>query len=350
MTIRHSDLYRLVFAICLLFVSVTAVAQFDGQSSRGGRDSGSSSQDKELKELLESAPPILRKMMERAQKNTYSGERKTEFRRRSEWISHTEYILRNGSRMRITFPRDSKFAGQVIAEDGKTRHQYFPDRNEIEVAPARYDELTERLYGMLKAIKSGSVDVSTGDGGTVAGQKTELVEVSDKKGNPLQRFWIEPKTGILLKREFYNQVGSVDGRFEFVRIDLSPRFNPRDIFPIRRQGAKYLSLEDVSRRLMKENGFDQAFLPASEGFALQSVRVMQHDDQKALFQAYRHKEKVVTFFQVLGSVEMEKLKRMAPKEVRIHTWTQGSKSFVIIGQFSDREFERWENKVKNPEA
>lgn len=352
MMFRRLDLCKVLSTVVATAVTVSAFAQ-DGPPRRGGGPGGfggGGGFDKIDKSLLEGIPPVLRKMVEQAAKNRYSGERLLEFKSGPERKRHTEFIFKDGVRTRIWFPKDSPFYGQIIVEDGRQRQQYFPDRNEIEVSPMSKEELVGKLYGMLRAIKRGGVKVTSRAGDAVAGYKTELVEVTDERGNPFQRMWIEPRSGVLLKREFYEPGGSVMGSFEFKQINLNPQFNRGDFGPLNIRGAKFITQRDLAKRRMAKEGFDVAFLPSGSGFELEGSRYLEHEGSKTFIQFYRYNGKVVTLVQVLGQLSRDRLVRLAGPRANVQTWSEGNHSYAIIGEIPQEQLEKLEDAVRGREA
>ncbi len=337
----RSDLLRLG---CLSLAVAIAVSGF----AQDGRKFGS-------REKIDwtGIPPIVKKMIEQAPKLRYSGERLVEIKAGPDRKKFIDYILKDGVRQRTSFPRGSEYAGQILIEDGKRRLQYFPDRREIEVSPAHRDEMTERMFGMIRAVQRGAAKIVSDKGEAVAGLNTELVTVSDTRGNPFQRMWIEPRSGVLLKREFYDPVGAVMGRFEFTKINLSPVFDRSD-FEMNVPGAKFVTQADLAKRLMKKEDFEEAFLPANAGFELQGSRLIPHENGKMLALFYRYKEKSITLFQVSGRIDTDRLKRMRPPSGggawNAHSWSEGGRTYVILGQLSEAEMEKLEDKVRGRES
>lgn len=283
----------------------------------------------------EPVPEILRRALEAGPKLRYAGKRLVEFRRGGQITRHSETISRSGDLLRIEFEDGTALDGQVIVENGRERRHYFPDRNEILILPPRREEVIARLKGFAR--RSGrSLRLSTAAGETVAGLATEQVVVADAKGNILQRLYIEPKTGTLLKRRIFDRVGAPLGGFEFTQIDFSPRLQ-KNLFRLVRKGARVITpaarLEDLARR----KGFLPIVLPPASGYRLEWSGVRKIEEQDVLIQGYTSKGSKLTLFQLKQEVSRERLQRYGRGELNFAYWQFRGRTFVLVGNLpSDR--------------
>jgi negative regulator of sigma E activity len=274
-------------------------------------------------------PSVLRRAVENAPNQRYVGTRVMEFRRDGQLQRHTEIITRSGPRTRIEFPEGSSFSGQIIVETEDERRHFFPDRNEIRVLQPRREEAFGRLVKMIES--SDRFRFSTEAGQSVAGVSTEQVVVRDRAGNLLQRIFIEPRTGALLKRQMYDAVGTHVGGFEFTKINLDPRIRS-EVFRIHRRGATILRPLDILRKTASEKDFGFAFLPASAGYVLDMSRVSRIEGEDVLMQFYTGSNGRVTLFQLKSSVSKDRLERYSRGDVKVHSWTSRGETFVLVGQ------------------
>jgi outer membrane lipoprotein-sorting protein len=294
-------------------------------------------------QIPSSWPPLLQKAFANAFKLTYSGTRVVIFRRGPERRKTTEYILKNGRRIRITFPEDSIMAGQVIVEDGRERQHYFPSQNEIRVGPTMHDDAFESLRLFLKS-PAGIKIVASGSG-VVAGHKGGLLHLNDAKGNTVQKLWIDEKTGLILKREMFDPTGSVVASFEFTAVNYSPIVRSED-FRIVRQGARVVTPEDVARKLMQDNGMLLAFLPQDKFRRLMGSRVLSRvAESKVLILTYSTGRAPLSLVQAAGGFDPARLRRLAGPQFKIHTWQFGGRTFALIGDYSEDDLRRLAEKV-----
>lgn len=293
-------------------------------------------------------PPLLQRAIDAAKTARYSGERTVEFRVGADRKVFRELILRDGQRARIEFPGDSEYRGQVIVERDGERQHYFPDANEIRILPARGDEPMRRLMFVLSRGRDRGFKVQVQGGGNVAGLGTELATVVDPHGNPMQKLWIHPNSGVVLRREAYDPTGSKIGGFEFTRINLRPRFDRGD-FTIVRRGATVVTQADMVRRNAVALGLTPVLIPESRGYKLLGVRVMDRGPQKILMQSYASSNGRLTLFQVKAPLSPDKLRRMGGRgEVATHTWVVGDESFALVGDVSADELRTLARDIGSP--
>ncbi len=327
---------KLVFRYSLAFVALVAIsASVPAQGpARQGRTAPGNH-------------PLMRKMFEAAGTATYSGRRVIEFKRGVERMRHEELVLKSGPRMRIEFPRGSAFEGQVIVETGAERRHYYPGRNEIHVLPARKDEALERLRGLIARLGPQGLSVALEGQAKVAKQDTSILSLRDGRGNRLMRLWIQPSTGVVLKRELYDEVGAVVGLFEFTEYNPSPLIRRTD-FVLQREGATIVTPMDIAQRLIREHKFEPAFLPAEGGFRLDTAQLVENLPVPVLLLLYQSPHGPISFYQVAGKVNPERLARLSGAGFKSFAWTKGTRSFVLVGSLEARQLQQLAARVQNP--
>jgi hypothetical protein len=250
--------------------------------------------------------------------------------------------------MRIEFPADSPQAGQIVIETPRERLHYFPDANEVHVMPVRLEEVAERL-GMLLRQNGRELTITTTPGSDVAALPTVLVSVSDKRGNVIQKMWIHPRTGLLLKRDLFDPIGSKVGSFEFRTVNLNPDVKDDD-FKIRRQGVKFLNPRDLLRRFAKEAGLAPMALPERDGVQLESTRVMRVDKGTVLVQTYQTRLGPLSFFQTKMEINPERFRRLASRDsFKSFAWDQNGVTFALVGNHPEDFLKRLARQVSEPE-
>ena len=276
----------------------------------------------------------LRKMVESSGRLRYTGQRTVEFRLNGERSRNIEFVTVDGRNLRVEFADGSASAGQVIVENDKGRFQYFPGRNEIEQGPRQRDEVIARLKGMIGG--AGRVNFSETAGGQVAGRTTTNVVFTDKRGNVVQRLWIDIETGLPLRREILDPSGSRVGFFEFTRINFRPSIRPED-FEIRRKGAKLVRPVDRVKQAAAELKLTAYVL--GSGAELVNARKL---GAKAgvLVQTYRLGGTRVSLFQTEGDVNPERLKRSGDGRVNSYRWQAHGYTFVLMGDLPQDQLRR----------
>ncbi|HMS55346.1 MAG TPA: hypothetical protein PKA27_08075 [Fimbriimonadaceae bacterium] len=296
--------------------------------------------------VLQDAPPILRKMMMSARTLKYSGTRVVTVKRGADRESHTELILRDGPRMRIEFPQGSPQHGQIIIEAGRDRFHFFPGLNEIHTMPSRADDGVERL-GMFLRERAAALKITTSRGPVIAELPTEAVVISDKQGNPVQRLWIHPRSGMLVKRELVDPLGTVVGAYEFQSVNLNPEIKEED-FRVRRQGAKVVAPRDILRRMAREAGLEPLTLPEGERYRLEGARVMNNERGKILVQTYQSPTGPLSFFATKMDINLERFRRLASRDsFRSFAWQQGGVTYALVGNETDETLKRLARQIGN---
>lgn len=313
--------FRNALSLSLALLAVAGMA--NGQGRRGGPGAKNFG-------LPDDAPPILAKAFAASYRLKYSGERVVSFRRGPERRSHVEYVIKNGSRIRIEFPEDSPMAGQIIVENRGERYHYHPSLKEIHVGPAFFENAFERLKVLLKKEGAEKVKIETGSGEAVAGIRTTAVTFKDPRGTVIQRIWIDERSGMMLKREMYDSVGTPAVSFEFRKVNFNPTISDEE-FRIVRSDAKVVTAEDMAMKLVRDNGMLPAFL-RERGYRLFSSRMMgRTSSSKVLIMTYQTGLAPLSLVQVSGSIDENNLKRLAGRLYKIHIWSLQGRTFALIG-------------------
>jgi len=282
-------------------------------------------------------PPVVLKALAAARNLRYSGSRMVSFREGSDTKSHIELVLKDGPRSRIWFPADSPNYGQVIIEKGLKRIQYMPASDKVIESPSRGDDALRRLTSTVKNAARFRITIAKGE--KVAGYATQRADITDRKGNCLQSLWIEPRTGMVLKRELYDRVGSVVGSFEFSSVNFNPKISQKD-FEINRN-ARLVKLSQQLKDLCSTYGFEMIGLIKAPEYALQGVRVMNAKGRfPMLMQAYSGPRGVVSLFQFSGNVNPKRLEKLTRGNTNAYSWKASGKSFVLVGDIDRSELEK----------
>lgn len=290
--------------------------------------------------------PILRKMIESQNRLRYSGTRVVEIRIGPDRERNTEIILRDGALQRTEFTPDSPNAGQIIVENARMRRHFFPATNEVQVLPPRRDEVQSRMRLLLRQINDGSLRLRVEPGGEVAARRTQLAHFEDSKGNPVQRLWIDGETGMLLKRELFDLVGTRIGFFEWKRINYRPTFSAGD-FEIVRKGARVVTLDDQIRMMSRRLGIPPVRLPDADGLHLESVRPLDLGSSRAMMQTYTGERGRVSLYHFAASIDPQRLRRLAgDSNLGVYSWESGGRTLALIGDLPTPELERLAKTIR----
>jgi len=288
-------------------------------------------------EELASLPTLLRKAIANANKIRYTGTRIVEFRR-PQPETHTEYITRDGTRVRVDFPTGSSYSGQVVVEDGGQRRHFVPEANEIRILPPRREEAFMRL---VREVSRGgrAKRIGVAGGETIAGRNTQQIIVYDRDGNVMQRLFLDTETGALLKRQMYDAVGTEVGMFVFTEIDFHPKI-ARGTFRLERKGAKIVTPYDELLRTADKEGFDALSLPRSTGYKLDFVKTFDAAGNRVLLQVYNSPQAKLSFFQIKGLVPQERIDRFARGDVKVKSWQDNGRTYVLVGALDEEALSR----------
>lgn len=306
---------------CATFAQARPIPRGNGQGHRAGPWT-----------VPAQVPPALRRALAAFGKIKYSGTRLVETRNEANRVRHTEFVITDGRRSRISFPDDSELKGQIIVETPKERRHYLPGRNELQIMPPR----REQAFGRIAQLVNRRLTFETATGGAIAGLQTTLVTLSDKNGNVFDKLWIEPKSGMILKREMYDRAGSIEASFEFSQVNLNPTIDRTD-FVLEHKGARIITPASLLQRLIERGKYQPVQLPAGGQFNLESARIQQIAGQPVLVQHYSGGGHRVTLYQLKVAVNPQRLGKMERADVQIYSWQSGGATFVIVGDIPDSE-------------
>jgi len=279
------------------------------------------------------ASALLQRIIRASKVLRYSGTRTVELRFGPDQQKHIEYVLRDGTRSRVEFPPEGTYRGQILVEaDGERRH-YMPDRNQIEIQPARGDEMVSKLLKMMR--KAGAApEFGVSNGPRIAGIDTEVIELG-RANRPMVKLWIDPNTFLILKREVYGREGKLMVVTEYTKIDYTPRrFRDAD-FRLRVPGAKEIRPRDRLGDLIAKGGFQNVSLPPKDPFKMESCRIQRIGDTSSLVQVYVNGDARISLFQVRTQLDPRQLRQFVRGELNVHTWSSGGSSFALLGDLPE---------------
>ena len=276
-------------------------------------------------------PPALKRALAVSDTLRFTGRRTVTVLKDGQPNTHEEIVVRDGPQVRIEFPPNGAYSGQVIVENATERRHFNAATNEVRVLPSRKDEGLQRLRAIVRA---GRVDASPGE--RIAGYDTTDFLIRDAAGNPLQRLSIEPESGMVLRRTVYDATGVQAGDSVYTRVDLNPApFDPA-LFRIERKGVQTSTPWDDLRRLARKGGYAAVGIPESTGFRLDTVRGAKPGGVPALLQKYSGPGGgVLTFYQLREAVDPSRLRQSVGRRLHTLSWTDGGLTYVLIGPQND---------------
>lgn len=279
-------------------------------------------------------PAVLKTALRAVGKTKYAGTRIVEARAGANGQRHVERVLVDGYRTRIEFPEASPLHGEIIVETAKERRQFLPSRNEIRVMPPRREEALARIAQLGKR----RLSFKEAAGGKVAGLDTQRVDVADPNGRVLQSLWIEPKSGIILKREINDRTGKRNAYFEFTQIDLTPQIKASD-FALTVKGAQIVTPQRNLERVAKRGGFLGPHLPNDSEYQLEAARIQKIAGMDVLVQQYVGHGRRITLYELRADIDPNRLGRLAPANIHTTAWRRGGSSFALVGDVAQAELE-----------
>lgn len=287
-------------------------------------------------------PEIIQKVISASKKLSYSGSRTVLLKFGPDQHRHVEFVTKNGPRTRIEFPEEGTYRGQIIVETENERRHYFPNENQIDVMPPRRDEFVGRWLKMGNRGSESQFKIE--DGPPIAGFATKVVQVGSPSGFVFQKLWIDPRTGLVLKREFYGRDGGVQASSEFTKVDYQPKFNRSD-FVLNIPGAKIITPWDRLAKLVGKGGFKNVSLSPKDPFRLESSRIQRIGNSTALVQDYVNKDGRVALIQVNSEIDPDKLRRGGRGEVNTYSWQKGGTYFVLLGNMPEAKLKEMAGKL-----
>lgn len=288
-------------------------------------------------------PPALRRALQASDTLRFSGRRTVTLMKDGQPNRHEEIVMRDGPQIRIEFPREGPYSGQVIVENGDDRRHYIPRTNEVRVEAAKREEGLQHLRQLARDGR-----VTTEPGGRVAGYDTTTVVVRDAAGNPLQRLAIEPESGMVLTRQVYDATGVQVGGFEFTSVNLSPASFDSSLFRIERKGVQTTTFWDKLQTLATRNGYRAVGLPESTGFQLDGVNFNRKlIASGVLVQNYTGPGGGrLSLFQLREAVDPTSLRNKGGRRL-LHSlsWTDGGITFVLLGPQDDATLARLKGAI-----
>lgn len=285
-------------------------------------------------------PVLLKKAIKEQRTGHYSGRRTLSFFKSPQHLKHDEIVYREGERTRVEFPDGSPYAGQIIVETAKERRHYMPDRNVILELPPRREENYDRLVGLARRAAEKRITISEEPGEKVAGLFTQQIVVHDQANVVVQRLFIEPRSGVVLKRQVFDSNGSQIGYFQFNQINLSPGSYDPALFRLDRPGARVVTPVDSLRDIAAHEGFEPVIFVAGTGYHLEGARVEKIKGERVLIESFGSKRGRLTLFELKKTVSPDKMQQFAHGELQVYSWQKSGKTFVLIAPRTQEDLGR----------
>lgn len=275
-------------------------------------------------------PEIVKKALKAQRYLRFQGRRVVTIRREGVNSSFEDLVWQDGKSTRVEYPPGSTRAGQIIVDANGERRHYFPSEGEIEIARSKGSGLPSGNVGALSR-RAGARFVI---GGTemIAGVGCQVVEAEGPNGAGL-RLWIDPVSGMVLRRETYDLSGNLVAGFEFTQIEIGASMSPAT-FTLDVPNARIVTSNERIERIGRKHGFEPLRLPESSPFNLDGGRVMKTAGREAFVQMYSGPGGRFSLFRVRGEVDPQELQRKA-KGFRSLTWTRNGETLALVGDVDE---------------
>lgn len=292
--------------------------------------------------------PLFRKIEQKSPSLSYAGIRKVTFKGRGDnETTYTERVLRKGDLLRIEYPAGTPYEGQIIVENSGGRYHYLPAEKIIRKTPRRSGNGVLEMNAWLgpRGPFSGKVDVKTYYGGRVAGVKTTFAKLKGHDGKTFLKLWVDEDKGCILKREMFDGHERSIGGWVFTDIKYDPKLD-RSIFALSIPGVPVLTVEDEMKKLARELGMRPYQIRESSGFTLIRVHKFDSERLKSLMQIYTNGKVRLSFFQVKGELDADRLKKQAGDRVNVYVWKRDGASFALLGDLEVDDLKALARNIK----
>ena len=289
-------------------------------------------------------PPELKEAFARAKSLRFSGTRSVTVVRAGKVATHNEYVTKDGSNLRIEFATGSPFAGQIIVETNEERKHYFPDKNEIHEFPSFGKRQFEGFRSSFRGTKGGKLTFGASLGGVIVGLKCTKYQLSDSENNPIAQVFIEPNSGMVVKRVIFDPTGNIAGSYEFVSLTLNPKIQP-GAFKIVRKGATIVRPIDLLRKSCGSIGIPALILAKATGYKLENVYVRDVNGSKVLVQNYGKDDSRLTMFVTKSQLNASDLKKYNRGELASYVRTLNGLTIVLMGDQTEDQLRTLSSQV-----
>lgn len=268
---------------------------------------------------------MLQRFEQARTRTSFAGLRRVEMRGPGGPAKFKERVLRQGMNTRIEYPDGSPFAGQVVIETATQRFQAVPRLGEIRMLPPRRD-----LVDLMPQRRMGPMRVRLGDRLTIAGVPSIELRFLRPDGGVVQRVWVNPDRGAILKREAFDPFGRPVAQYEFESVRFDPAIGAGAFDPAKLPGRLVRPEEELTR-LARQGGFRPARLGQRSGWSLYETRLSRGGERAILSQFYTDGLDVISLHMVKGQVEQGRLTRLAGPGLSLYSWQRGENTLVLVG-------------------
>lgn len=214
-------------------------------------------------------------------------------------IRYQDFVLRDGLRVRITYPESSQRYGQILVETPEARLEWIPSENLIRRMKGNRLGGGAILHRLAELARAGDAKVREFAAQPIAGRRAYGVAAHSPRGTVALKLHIDAETGLILKSEHFAPDGARRGGFEFTSVEFDPQI-PDGAFVLRKPGARIVDVpdSDAPEARVPWRVLIPGHLPAGMEEVQRQVREMQ--GRKVLMIHYRGGRFNMTLFQAPG--------------------------------------------------
>lgn len=247
-----------------------------------------------------------------------------------------ERVLKQGLNTRIEFA-DGPNAGSYTVEAAGRRFFVNPARREARtMAPMGASFAPASL---LSRIQSREARWQQSTGGDIAGAKTVRWDVFDSQNRVMQRFWVEPNRGLILKRQIFDERGNIVGGFEFeaVKFDVEVAMNE---FAVPNNYRIVRPLDELKAACQRA-ALTPVILDPNLGYNLDAIRVLSAARGSGIVMSvYADETTQLSLYIMKQPLNAERLRRLAGQRLKFYSWQQGGQYLTLIGALPEEELAR----------
>jgi len=247
-----------------------------------------------------------------------------------------ERVLKQGLNMRIEYA-DGPNAGSYTVESGGRRFLVNPARREARtMAPMGASFAPASLMSRIQS-REGRWQQS--QGGDIAGLKTVRWDVVDGRNRVMQRFWVDPNSGLILKRQIFDDNGRVAGGFEFeaVRFDVDV---PSNQFAVPSDYRVIRPLDELKAACQRV-ALTPVILDPSLGYNLDAIRVLSAARGAGIVMSvYADETTQLSLYIMKQPLNADRLRRLTGQRLKFYSWQQGGQYLTLIGALPEEELAR----------
>lgn len=283
-----------------------------------------------------SYPPEIAKYLQLQSRVNAAGIRNVTLMVDGQMRTFRERVLKQGLNMRIEFA-DGPNAGSFTVESGGRRFLVNPARREARtMAPMGASFAPASLMSRLQG-REGRWERSTG--GDIAGAKTVRWDVFDSRNRIMQRFWVEPNRGLILKRQIFDENGRVAGGFEFEVVKFDVEMAPNE-FSVPTDYRIIRPLEELKAACQRAS-LTPVILDPALGYNLDAVRILSAQRGSGIVMSvYADETTQLSLYIMKQPLNTERLRRLTGQRLKFYSWQQGGQYLTLIGALPQEELAR----------